>query len=102
MLFFIVQLLLTPRCSGCIFGKEKVPDYALQVINALCNAYQDCNQFAERTRKELFHLRDFVHLMRYLGKKALINTKFDLNPDALLRGLQVYLSLLRAKYNQLI
>jgi hypothetical protein len=58
------------------------------IIEALCDAYLQSNQFTENTLHHLFHLRDFVYLMRYLCKKWFSDELFTPNPSGLLRGLQ--------------
>lgn len=82
--------ILTILFRGCIFGQTvEIGKKDDAILAALCDSYLECNQFSEKTRKELFHLRDFVHMMRYLRKKATVNTHFDITPDILLRALQV-------------
>jgi hypothetical protein len=51
----------------------------------------------------LFHLRDFVYLMRFLRKKCTFTTHFVLTPEVLLRGLQRNFNGINATdFNQLV
>lgn len=73
---------------GCVFGQQNVTGKNLYILQALCESYLSCNEFAEKTLRNLFHLRDFVYLMRYLRKKCTFGTHFMFSADILLRGLQ--------------
>lgn len=55
----------------------------------MCESYTQCNQFAEHTMHNFFHLRDFIYFMRYLRTKWFTDEdEFIPNPVGLLRGLQ--------------
>jgi len=58
------------------------------VLDSLCSAYLNSQNYAEPTRKEFFHLRDFVYFLRFLGLKATRGNKLELTPSVLLEGLQ--------------
>jgi hypothetical protein len=74
--------------SGCIFEAHQPEKLNVHLLQALCDSYQACNKFAENTKQNLFHLRDFVYLLRYLRKKCSSDGKFVLKASDLLRGLQ--------------
>ena len=58
------------------------------ILDSLCEAYLKCQRFAQATRKDFFHLRDFVYFLRFLGLHATRGNKFELTASVLLEGLQ--------------
>eukprot|EP00026_Physarum_polycephalum_P000006 Phypoly_transcript_00006.p1 GENE.Phypoly_transcript_00006~~Phypoly_transcript_00006.p1 ORF type:complete len:4090 (+),score=503.30 Phypoly_transcript_00006:465-12734(+) len=58
------------------------------VLDSLCAAYLNCQKFTEPTRREFFHLRDFVYFLRFLGLRATRGNKFELTASVLMEGLQ--------------
>ncbi|KAL6077130.1 Replication factor C small subunit [Balamuthia mandrillaris] len=59
------------------------------ILDALCKAFERSNEFAEKTCPNLFHLRDFVYLLRFLRKHCTSQGEdFQLTREALLMGLQ--------------
>lgn len=71
-------------CSECISKSLQLDESAKKkefaecgVIDSLCIAYDKCQKIAESTRRDLFHLRDFVYFLRFLGQRATRGNKFE-------------------------
>eukprot|EP01114_Cavostelium_apophysatum_P014001 TRINITY_DN3512_c0_g1_i9.p1 TRINITY_DN3512_c0_g1~~TRINITY_DN3512_c0_g1_i9.p1 ORF type:complete len:5234 (+),score=1501.00 TRINITY_DN3512_c0_g1_i9:231-15932(+) len=83
---------LTTLAIGCIFGnssRSKPSEKNRAVIEGLCKAFEKSNDYSVNTRKEMFHLRDFVYLLRYLRKHCTVGAdNFEITPEKLIRGLQ--------------
>eukprot|EP01088_Endostelium_zonatum_P014249 TRINITY_DN3042_c0_g1_i1.p1 TRINITY_DN3042_c0_g1~~TRINITY_DN3042_c0_g1_i1.p1 ORF type:complete len:4305 (+),score=884.29 TRINITY_DN3042_c0_g1_i1:1356-12917(+) len=85
---------LKALASGCLYGqtldeiKERAVVRIPQQMDALCRAFLQSNDFSKDVRPEVFHLRDFVYLLRYIrqhSKYALQDYRID--PTVLLRAL---------------
>src|ERR1700722_16400843 len=85
---YIILVKIQINFRGCLFGSQEVAGLSLRMLSALCEAYMNCNQFTENTLRNLFQLRDFVYLLRYLRVKWFVDEQFAPNPHGLLRGLQ--------------
>ena len=84
--------------KGCLFGNN--PNISQQnraIIDALCHSFKECSRKFTISEKEegqdksrsMFHLRDFVYFLRYLGKHSHRGVdSLELSADVLLRGLQ--------------
>ena len=63
----------------------------LNLIESLCRSFEYCtrerNQFTSTLGRDIFHLRDYVYLLRYLREKC-CNPTFNLTTPALLRALE--------------
>ncbi len=60
--------------KGCIFGTALVSPRNSCILAALCQSFKEVNKYTSRTKENMFHLRDFVYLLRYLRKACAIGT----------------------------
>ena len=71
---------------------ESISPENAAIMEGLCNAFERCNEFTDTMRKGMFHLRDFVYLLRYLHKHCkpahTESERVHLTPAALLQGLE--------------
>lgn len=80
------------NCRGNGFNTQQIGGLSQIFVEALCSAFLQSNQFSKHTLHELFHVRDFVYLVRYLHKKWFSGGQFSPSPAVLLRGLQLNLN----------
>lgn len=76
---------LVALAEGCIFGAKVEDPRSRAAIDGLCQAYKCVN--AASPIPDLFHLRDFVYLMRYIGREQR-KTGNGLCQEVLAKGLR--------------
>ena len=76
---------LLALANGCIFSDKVTDERRELALKALCIAYQQANVYAPV--KDMFHLRDFVYFLRYIGRNQRQMGQ-GICPDVLVRSLQ--------------
>eukprot|EP00727_Mastigamoeba_balamuthi_P014126 m51a1_g9336 hypothetical protein (4370) ;mRNA; r:36058-55372 len=105
---------LLSLARGCIFGSKyasqtaawqtqsaqqsRIPltERANSLVSALCSAYQKVNSLVEaptssnpkQDESGMFHLRDFVYFLRFLGRACNSGGNVEIRPDAIAASLQ--------------
>src|SRR5690606_14103419 len=77
---------LQALARGCLMIPTERLDWTKQFVTGLCKAFEKLQKMPELhyPRKELFHLRDFVYLLKFLPR----GKKDPFSPQRLYHGLQ--------------